>query len=38
MQGAPVPLLGALVITAVATPAVFLYPGPLYELMNMVVN
>jgi len=38
IQEAPWPVLVAMVITAVATLALFLYPGPFYELMNMVVN
>jgi multicomponent Na+:H+ antiporter subunit D len=35
---APLPSLAALVITAAATLVLFLLPGPLYELMRMVVE
>ncbi len=38
IQEAPWPMLVAMVITSLATLGLFLYPGPIYELMTMVVN
>ena len=38
MREAPLPMLGAMVLTATATILLFVYPDPLYRLLRMIVE